>query len=178
MLHKINITEQAIKDAISYKEKIGKILGKLTGTRDYNQDRDYIGYMGEWIFNEFLKKYNCLGEVKWDNKMDGIGDHGDFFFDSKIIDIKTASKQFHKNIMMPLKQFENHHSDFFVAVRLNLVEGYGEVMGYITYDELKKVTPCDIGYGLTLAVSFNKLKPINELIEQHILKKYGGELNG
>ena len=56
MLNKIKITEQAIKDAISSKEKIAEILGKLTGTRDYNQDRDYIGYMGEWIFNEFLKK--------------------------------------------------------------------------------------------------------------------------
>jgi len=166
---KFEITDQAKAEATEYRKKILAI--GLIDQRGYNDQANYIGYLGEWIFNEFLKQ-NKISEIKWSRETNGMADNGDFFFNSKIIDVKTASKPFHKMIMMPETQFIKHQRDYYVAVRLNLEEGYGEILGFVTYDDFKNTEIKDYGYGATLSIGFNKLRPITELIHQEVLKKW------
>jgi len=138
--------------------------------RDYNPESNYIGYLGEWVFNEFLETCNLKDKVKWSRDANGEADKGDFFFGGKIIDIKTASKSFHIKLMMPCDQFLKNHRDFYVAIKI--LDGVGEIKGYATRDDLKKVTPANFGFDPSLAINHTRLKPIKELIEQEILKKW------
>jgi len=168
----IEITEQAKEDARKYAEAI-----KKKGINDINNytkisisDRFYIGYLGEWAFNEYLKLIKLKSTVKWSRDSDGMADDGDFFFDGKIIDVKTASQSYYKNIMMPLEQFEKHKRDYYVAVKLNQLEDTAEIIGYINYEEMKNAPVSDFGHGATKSILFKDLHDLKELVEKYILR--------
>jgi len=173
----IEITDQAIKDAKDYSNQITTKFNDADNPCGINggsiAERYYFGYLGEWVFNEFLKICNVKDKVIWSRDADGMADNGDFFFGAKIIDVKTATKPFHKRIMIPLVQFERHHRDYYVAVRLNGV--YAEIIGYATYEDIEKAEPENFGYGDTKAILFTKLRHIGELLNQQILRKWEGQ---
>jgi len=169
----IEITEQAIKEAREYE---ARILKKIAGfgqnyTGISQKDRYYYGYLGEWVFNEFLKKKEMKSVVTWDREIHELSDEGDFFFDAKIIDVKNATKPFYKNIMMPNQQFLRKKKDYYVAVRM-IDETHAEVLGYVTYDDLLNTPIKDFGHGETKAILFTKLRKIDELLSQQIIKKW------
>jgi len=168
----IEITEQAKIDARKYQDHIrGKGItdeGNYTGLSE--QDRWYFGYLGEWAFNEFLKINDAKKVIEWQRDANGFADDGDFFFDAKIIDVKTATKPFHKNLMMPDAQFQRTRKDFYVAVRLTGDDA--EILGFATTKDFEDAGIKNFGYVSTRAILFTKLRPIDELLSQQILKKW------
>jgi hypothetical protein len=170
----IKITDQAKEEARIYAEAIkGRGISDIGNYTNISvNDRFYIGYLGEWAFNQFLILKDFKSKVTWSREADGMADSGDFFFDNKIIDIKTASQHYYKNIMTPLAQFEKHKRDYYVAVKLNQIESTAEIVGYVNYDELKKAPISDFGHGATKAILFKDVHNINELLQQHILKNW------
>ena len=171
MIVNINLTEDAKKEARENQDKINE-KGRLLGTNNMNNERDYVGYLGEWAFNEFLKMNDFKSIIKWSREITAYGgDVGDFFFDEKVIDVKTASKPFYKKLMMPLKQFEKKEKYYYVGVRLD--GDLAEIMGFATYEDMKNAPIDDFGHNTpTKNISFSKLKPIDELLSQQILKKW------
>jgi len=166
----IIITEQGKIDAREYQNKINE-KGILAGRNVMNNDRDYVGYLGEWAFNELLKIKDAKKVIEWQRDADGFGDDGDFFFDGKVIDVKTASKPFYKKLMMPLKQFEKKKKDFYVAVRLD--GDIAEIIGFATHQEMQDAPVDDFGQNTpTKNILFTKLRKIDELLSQQILKKW------
>jgi len=168
----IHISESAKLDAEEFEQHI---LSKgITDAGNYtkiNQDRRwYYGYLGEWAFNEFLKNTCRKVGVKWERDADGFADDGDFFFDSKIVDVKTCTKASYKNIMMPNVQFLKKKKDFYVAVQL--VEDNAQIIGYATHQDFADAPIENFGHGDTKAILFTKLRPIAELINQQILRKW------
>jgi len=170
----IKITDQAKEEARIYAEAVkGRGISDIGNyTKISINDRFYIGYLGEWAFNEYLKIICLKSTVVWSREADGMADNGDFFFDNKIIDVKTASQHYYKNIMIPLAQFEKHKRDYYVAVKLNQIENTAELLGYVNYEEMKKAPISDFGHGATKAILFSKLHNLKELVEQHILKNW------
>lgn len=169
---KIEITEQAKKEAKEYHKKMIGFVSYLGNnyTGIHQKDRFEIGYLGEWVFNEFLKN-NCVKEIEWVG-VQSDGNSHDFEFGSKKIDVKTASREFYKRIMMPLSQFQKYHRDYYVAVKLNDARTQGEIMGYLRHEDLKNIKSEDFGHGETIAVFFSKMRPIKDLIEQEVLLKW------
>ena len=128
---------------------------------------EIVGILGEDIFKIWLDQNKIPYERKVVHRE---ADHGDFIIYGKIVDVKCASLYYYKMIMMPLKQFLKNKRDFYVGVRLNLVEGFVDIMGVATHDELYKAPVRDFGHNIdTKAFPFSKLTPIEEMIIQRRL---------
>jgi len=175
MIVKFKITEQARKEADKY---AFAIIDKGITNPDHPSgvnggsiyERYYAGYLGEWAFNEFLIKNKIKDKVRWDREADGIADKGDFFFGAKVVDVKTASKSYFTKLMIPLTQFMNSKKDYYVATRID-----GEeitIMGYATGDDMARAKISDFGIGATKYIPFDKLRKMDGLIRQDILKKW------
>jgi hypothetical protein len=141
---------------------------------DYNYtnlsdpDRFYVGYLGEFIFLQWC--YDNMIDLDYSVNCNGYAGDEDFLlFDlqgnSITIDIKTASKSYHKKIMMPKAQAEKYRYDYYVAIRLN--DDFGEICGYCTKEDLTE-TFVKIP---TLEKNLSELEPIENL--KAILSKKG-----
>ena len=100
-----------------------------------------VGKLGEIAFACFLNRNNKriagndeMFEV-WKNVY--AADRTDFLTgDNRTIDIKTASKRFHRRITIPEDQFLYRASDIYVGIRIAEDLNSGEVIGYATHDEI------------------------------------------
>lgn len=156
------ITEDAYREAKNYQDAIYKTstMKKDNYTRLSAENRYLNGWIGEWGFKQFLDE----SEIKYQHNLrtDGKPDNGDFIIGGKIIDVKTASKSFHRKLLVSEIQYQKHRSDFFVGVRIN--GEFVEVFGFITYVEMSKKIKMDFGYGIpVLSIDLFELKPIEEL---------------
>lgn len=170
MLHKINITGEMqvkAKEIAIFRRDLARKNNCTPIFQTESLDNEIVGILGEEIFKIWLKQNNVQFER---NVVHGEADHGDFVIYGKIVDVKTASKPFYKMIMMPVIQFLKNKRDFYVAIRLNLDEGFAEIMGVATHDELLKAPVRDFGHNIdTKALEFSKLTPIDEMIIQRRL---------
>lgn len=85
------------------------------------------------------------------------------------VDIKAANKSFHKRILIREDQFQAHIHDIYIGAKYHndqLVEYHG----YITGDEMNKITPRDFGYGLCRYMLLDQLKPMDQFVLQCKLK--------
>lgn len=164
---RIQLTKKAFEEARAYSNRIAKLdlMNKPNYTGINQEDRYFIGYLGEWAFAQFL----VIREVgfHWHTNTSGKSDNCDFTIKGKKIDIKTCSKlgkPEYKHLMMPSKQFF-HIRDYYIAVGINEKEGYAEVQGYTTRNRLEGIEPKDFGYGPTIALELTELINIETFIK-------------
>ena len=175
MIKKFKLTDQAKKDTLDY---ANAIISKGITDPDHPSglnggsifDRFYCGYLGEWAFNLFLLTNGIKDKVRWDREADGFSDKGDFFFGGKVIDVKNASQPFHVRLMIPLVQFQRCKKDYYVATKME--NDVVEIIGYATSKDIENATIGDFGIGITKWIFHTRLKPIEDLVYQDILKKW------
>lgn len=167
---KIPITEEARQKARDFQNKVSQTetlqTPSYTGVAKPTGDAYFVAYLGEWGFAEYLKSQGITYE--WLPQPDGKSDEADFIINNLKIDVKTASADFHKNLMMPLSQWNNKQQfnkqmDYYVGTRI--YDKHIEIWGYISNIDFGKTEPKDFGYGLTIAYPLNKLNSVEELIE-------------
>jgi len=167
MLHKVDITEEMqikAKEIAIFRRDLARKNNCTPIFQTESLDNEIVGILGEEIFKVWLNQNNIPYERE---VVHGEADHGDFLIYGKIVDVKTASKPYYKMIMMPVIQFLKNKRDHYVGVRLNLDEGFAEIMGFATHDELLKAPVRDFGHNIdTKALQFSKLTKIEELIQQ------------
>ena len=105
--------------------------------------RILVGKMGEIAFAHFLNQNNkrIAGNdemfVVWEDVY--AADQTDFLTgDNRTVDIKTASRDFHRRITIPEQQFVDRPSDFYVGIRIAEDLTSAEVIGYASHDEIQQ----------------------------------------
>lgn len=140
--------------------------GDVNYTKLYRERRYYFGALGEYIFEQFLidqrKDFRYTQVV-------GMPDSGDFILHwhnhcQRKADVKTATRAFHRNIMMPQAQAGRHRYHFYVGVRL--CDDQGEIWGYTTPDQfLLKPDGFDDQHVPTLYRPLSELSDISGLLD-------------
>lgn len=130
------------------------------------EDRYYFGYLGELAFWKVLYQNNK--EYQYEPKFDGLSDDRDFFIfikgKKKKVDIKTASKGFYKNIMLPKKQWLKKKSDYYIGIRL---EGdTANIFGYCKHSNFKEQNTFGDNMIVTMYKSLSELNPIETLLKK------------
>ena len=126
-----------------------------------------IGKLGEIAFARFLSENGkaLIGNddmfTVWNDTM--TVDKMDFqTADGKTIDIKTASRHFHRNVLVPFDQYHNQPKDYYVGVRISEDESTAIIIGFTAWKEL---TQFDRGDYPAYARQLNELDPINILLD-------------
>lgn len=156
------LTDDVLAKAKKYQENI--FSTDLTNKPNYtvlsSSDRYFVGYVGEYGFEMFLKENG----ITYDHEIrdDGKIDKGDFIIEKNIFDVKTASQSFHRQIMIPQKQIIKHHRDFYIGARIN--NKNIEIFGFIERKEIINIKAKDFGYNIpTISLPLLELIPIEEL---------------
>jgi hypothetical protein len=105
--------------------------GKKDPTGLDEPDKYYIGIVGELAFVKLLRDEGIRADYapKWDGKADR-GDV-DVYYDGGYrltVDVKTCSKEFHKNVWFPASHYKQYSYDGYIGVRL--VGDVAEIHGY------------------------------------------------
>ena len=102
-----------------------------------------VGKLGEIAFAYFLHRNNK--RIIGNNEMFEIwedvyaADRTDFLTsDGRTIDIKTASKDFHRRITIPAEQFLNRPSNFYVGIRIAEDQRTARIVGYSSHDRIRR----------------------------------------
>ena len=103
-----------------------------------------VGKLGEIAFARFLNRNNKL--IAGNDEMFEVwqdvyaADWTDFLTgDNRNLDIKTASKNFHRRITIPEQQFLDRPSDFYVGIRIAEDLSTAKVIGYASHDEVQQI---------------------------------------
>ncbi len=127
------IAEMALKArklAGKANKEVSKLGPNYTGLEA--QERYYNGYLGELAFLSWLREK----EIKaiYTPRIKGKSDAGDFILFGMItglrrtVDVKSASKAFHANIMLPEAQMERHKKDYYIGIKIN--GSFAEIWGF------------------------------------------------
>lgn len=169
MIIKVDITGEMKKTAKSYSDSVLKNLKKTPNYTGLSvENRFYCGYLGEQVFNNYLKE--SKKRFEYQTRFDGNSDNGDYllFMKSGVVrtaDAKTACKKFHSKIMMPFKQAKIHSYYYYIGVKLN--EDVGEIWGYcLLEDFVTKAGGFDNSAVDTLYKDLSSLRSIEELLNE------------
>jgi hypothetical protein len=121
-------------------------------------DSRLVGVMGEFAAAEYLFAdwREAVGRIK------AGPDAVDFVFRNKTFDVKTAGKDYHKELQAPVVQFEKHQSDFYIGAQRKR-EREIWLFGYVPNDEIAKAPQKDSGRGVAYCVSLRQLYPMSDL---------------
>lgn len=139
---KIQITEEDIKKCRAFAlAKIKNAYNRLNETDEEREEKHFFGKLGEVVFLKLLNSKGIFPNVEemfkiWEETTKG--DKFDFETkDGELIDVKTAYRNNHKNILVPYDQFEKgKNKDFYVGVKINEEITEGEVVGFCSKDKL------------------------------------------
>lgn len=143
----------------------GRQPNRFNQPREIQEERTMIGKLGEILFFDYMQSQGI--ELNEGNMLDtGIGDglFGEYDFitpKGETVDIKTASRPFHKRIMIPMAQFEKHKKDYYVGVKLNLETDSARIYGYTTKEILEKNPVEFFGEGKCKAIELEKLMDLS-----------------
>ena len=113
--------------------------------------------------NNLLATMICSRFGKGTDKVDSM----DFQTENgETIEVTTASKDFHRRIIVPAGQFNNRPMDYYVGVRVSEDETTGTVIGYATRADMQLDPPQNRGEGLGYERFLNYLRPIQELVDR------------
>ncbi len=172
----IKITDDMLKSAQEFAEKKAPTrYRRLSG--DINRETDiarlYIGKLGDLVGQEGLYKLEianrCLEEKLFVSKDKFFKDRGDSFIfpdtpKQKVVDFKAAWRSFHIRILVPDDQVKSQPKDMYIGVRLDIDNKIGEVIGFVTLEELKtRHEPQSFGEKRAFWVFLDELHPIEEL---------------
>lgn len=90
--------------------------------------------------------------------------------EGEAIDVKSASKEFHKNLMIPLDQQERNPKSFFVGVGINKEETEAVILGYVNRVQVEKKKPhskrSEYKARPAYWISFSELNDIEEVFRR------------
>ena len=164
----IEITDEMKQKARGWNDKV--MQSNIKYSPNYTgisvNDRFYYGYLGELVFLELLKQSGK--KYEYTPRFDGIPDDCDFliYIDGKPekLDVKTASKNFYKNIMLPKSQWIKKYRDYYIGIRL---EGdAANVCGYCKHNDFEEKDTFGYNGVVTMYKSLNELELIEELLEK------------
>lgn len=135
----------------------------------YTDDRFYYGYLGEMILCEY---FHTVGKrIDYSIQIKGGPDDGDFHlhpWSGPVLkaDVKTATKPFHRRIMMPEAQTQRHKYDIYIGAQLFSKE-LGGIWGWCYLDDFQLETKGFNGAAVsTMYRPLNQLRPMSELFDQ------------
>ncbi|MDD2493934.1 MAG: hypothetical protein ACOX4U_08780 [Anaerovoracaceae bacterium] len=145
-------------------------------------NRTYVGKLAELCFNEYLLANNIFLNI--DDMFvifEGQENVDDFDFylpNSKTIDVKAAVFNNHRNLVVPIDQYENTPKNFYVGVKFNCpiknndyrliykdTFSTANIVGFCTYEELKNKKTINLGEFDCKAILLNELTNIKMLID-------------
>ena len=167
MLATITFTADEIAKATKFAEDVETYNRRQVRSSDQIRD-NRIGKLAEIAFDRFLREHRkmTLGNEDMFTVWAGTRnvDKKDFeTADGKTIDVKTASKSFHRRILVPSDQYEEQAKHYYVGVRISEDERTGTIMGYAIHGELKLFAGAR--YHPAYAIELNNLHPISELLD-------------
>ena len=178
----VNITQEMIEKCYRFSSQI--ILGdnqydRLPATLYERIERTFVGKLAEYVFLNYLRSrgiYYNEGDMfqifEGQQNVDGY----DFRTrNGRTVDIKSASKPFHKRIMIPIDQFNNIPKDYYVGIKIHSelsADGLininsihsATIYGYCEYTYLERFTTSNFGEGPCKAIQLNKLMDIERLV--------------
>lgn len=126
--------------------------------------RFFTGYIGELCFQGLL----CLRGKKYfyqahpDGRPDKSGSDIFVWLEKKTsVNVKTASKSFHRKMMIPEKQFQKYGCDLYVAG--HIVGNVCWFEGWLPHAELENRKPEQVLIA-TVSIPFSELFPMEELL--------------
>jgi hypothetical protein len=160
------VTEKMLADA----KLIGNEFRKYQGKSILNGDGNFYGFLGELVFEAYLKglgiPYSCKDGHFLRQK--GGWDTYDFIVYGSSVDVKTVrDKPDYKNLLVEKKKFDNGVKyDYYVAVRL-----VGEpeptqavISGFARREDVMKAEFKEFGHGVVdYFLPLDELHPISEL---------------
>lgn len=179
----ISITDEEKQRCHEFSTKI------ITSENQYNRFsqstdvqilRTYIGKLAEYVFLHYLHRQGIpYPEGDMFSIFSGQTNVDDFDFATRqqeTVDIKTASRSFHRRIMIPLDQYKAMPKDYYVGIKLNFIEERGMIKpfniencalyGYTTRVLLDSNNVENYGEGNCKAIELSNLHDINTLIER------------
>jgi hypothetical protein len=177
----VKVTKDDIKKCLNFSFEIINTenqYNRFNKTTNTQIERTFVGKLGEYIFLKYLN-LNNIKYLEGDmfKIFEGKENVDEFDFitkENRKVEIKVASKPFHKRIMVPIDQFQMK-KDFYVGIKLNskldkndniLKESIteAEIYGFIERNVLDKTTTKNFGEGYCKSIELNRLKNIKELI--------------
>lgn len=141
----ITITESMIEEAIEYAEGYEFLIRRMDESVEEHKRNMFVGHLTELVGFEYLtiKGYNFTYPMRYIIKENYVDDKGDFKVQTTwgeilVIDTKSASKPFHRRIIVPYDQYEKENIDIYLGIRLHL-QSENKTSTYPTFDETAKV---------------------------------------
>ena len=174
------ITKQDINKCLDFSRNIintNNQYNRFSKSKNIQIERTFIGKLAEYVFYKYLLEIGIqysLGDM-FDIFPGTLNvDSYDFQLkNGKTVDIKTASKPFHKRIMVPITQW-NLAKDFYVGIKLetncdkrgNIIpESISKALiyGYCTREQLSQSKTQNFGDGPCKHILLNNLTNIKYL---------------
>lgn len=167
-----NFASQIIRDGNQYNRLPTSIKKRI--------ERTFVGKLAEYVFLIYLRRQGINypeGDMftiyPGERNVDGY----DFITNnSETVDIKSAYKNYHRRIMVPIDQFENIPKNYYVGIKFVNTDlsnnglvlrdsiNQARIYGFCTYDVLRKRPTEDYGEGLCKAIELDKLDNIDVLV--------------
>lgn len=178
----VEVTKRDIEICLNFSSEIidtQNQFNRFSKSTNIQKERTFVGKLGEYIFLKYLNSSESITYPEGDmfTIFEGKENVDEFDFvtkDNKKVEIKVASKPFHKRIMVPIDQFQMK-KDFYVGIKLNSkLDNNGniikesiskaEIYGFIERDILEKTRSKNFGEGYCKSIELSKLKNIKDLI--------------
>ena len=158
----------------------GNQYNRFQKSAEMQIERTFVGMLGEYIFLLYLRSMRIpypLTEMFRIYQGTSNVDSYDFVTDTKeTIDIKVASKSYHRRIMVPVDQFKLK-KDFYVGIKINFKLGANKaidirsantayIYGYATRETLENTEVANFGEGLCRHYPLEKLQSIDKLLDK------------
>ena len=167
----VGFTREDLKAACAFAQGAAAHTYNRRGVNRQEQERDIkVGKLGEIAFAKYLAENGKA--VKGTDDMFTIW-HSTHMVDKldfetregKSIDVKTASKNYQKRILVPVDQFQKLPKDYYVGVRIAEDERDAFIKGYTTREEIQAAGKFEGAWSYpAYGKLFSELTPIDCLL--------------
>lgn len=148
----------SIEDLKEYADRRNNLHRGQNTSRPLSQNYELVGLAGEWQFAlEFGMVMDLTERVNGDGKVD-------FHTPIGTIDVKTARKAY--NLLIEVNR---PHADILVLAAYDDETGEAELLGWESYQEMRRAPYKDFGYGIV-----NHYKSVSALRSMDELKTFLG----
>ena len=163
------LTDELIEEARNYAALSKRFTSNRhdfhDGSLSQKENKMLSGKLGEGIFKMFLDE----NEIVYERDKTSHEDADDFDFrfpNSRTLDVKTRTKDFHIRTLEMVEQFNSKPKDIFVSVRLNNDYRTGSILGWFSSSDMLRINRIEnLGYLDNYVIFDNELRPIETIID-------------
>ena len=163
LLDIVRITDEMMQAGKELAEKILRHHSEA-GWKETLEGRDIMwetaGILGELAAGEDLLGDWRKSKVLY--SLETSPDGSDFDFQRWTLDVKTAGREFHRNLLVPVPKFEKRHPDIYIGAQLKTPREVW-IWGYATRDEVASAPVKNLGLGASHCIPLSDLHPISGL---------------